>query len=244
MKYLKIFNEHISDNQHKEVAETCKDILLDLKDDGFDCNVITSTRTWAKDIQIIIRRDKFTIGDIQECTKRLTSYLNSNGLGLDYWDWGIIGRAASSNSIIINIMLSSILNYYSMSFSTLYDPKHKDKKINESNSKSGIDYSLLQDTLQDLSDEYDISIDYIDNHWGLQVKLKASSSNIPSEEDFNKIISRTIQNYYLESGVRITIYTPLDRYSEFIGGTSYVLYMSVIFSKDDNIRNRNYFNFF
>ena len=240
MKYLKIFNEHISDSQHKEVAETCKDILLDLKDDGFDGNVETSTRTWAKDIQITIRRDKFTISDIEECTKRLTNYLNSNGLGIDYTDKGLNPQIRLRDELTTT---SDILSYYSMSFSTLWNPKRKDKTINES-SKSGIDYSLLQDTLQDLSDEYDISIDYIDNHWGFQIKLKASSSNIPSTEDFNKMIARTIQNYYLERGVRITIYAPLNRYAEFVGGTSHVLYIPVILSEDDNIRNRDYFNFF
>lgn len=229
MKYLKIFNEHISEDLHKEIAETCKDILLDLKDDGFDCSVTTSTRTWAKDIQITIRRDKFTFGDIEECTKRIINYLNDSGLGLDYVD----SRRDESNI--------EIMSYYSMVFSTLWHSKQN--KINES-SRSGIDYLLLKDTLQDLSDEYDISIDYIDNHWGLEIKLKASSANIPSPEDFEQMISRTIQNYYLETGVRITIYAPLKVYKEFIGSTSHVLYMPVILSKDDNIRNRDYFNFF
>lgn len=75
-----------SDIDIDEMIETCKDILLDLKDDGYSFNVKKDTGwIWSKGISIKVKNDhKFTFNDISETINRITGYLNGKGFYMDY----------------------------------------------------------------------------------------------------------------------------------------------------------------
>lgn len=76
----------ISDSEHNEIIETCEDILLDLKDDGYSFKVHKDTAwIWSKGISIKVKNDnKFTFNDISETINRINGYLNSKGFYMDY----------------------------------------------------------------------------------------------------------------------------------------------------------------
>jgi len=80
MKYLKKYNES-ADIDIKEIINNCKDIVVDLTDEGFyiDCFETYTSRT-HRTIGITICKDGiFHMKDIQDHINRLTTYLNSEG---------------------------------------------------------------------------------------------------------------------------------------------------------------------
>lgn len=115
-------------------------------------------------------------------------------------------------------------------------------KFNES--KVEIDKPLVKDIFQDISDEFDITVQYENHHWGLDIKLTNYGNRIPSNETFELLMNRIIDVYHSEKGIWITIYTPEKRYQEYLNGKSLSLFVTLIFRRDDNIKNRNFFKFF
>lgn len=100
MKHLKKFNESHTVKQESspkiiylndltdgeiEVIETCNDILLDIKDDGFEISVHNEnyfddvTKNYHHDIFILIEKGNFFVSDINDTKRRLESYLNNIG---------------------------------------------------------------------------------------------------------------------------------------------------------------------
>lgn len=79
MKYLKLFNESLSQEDRNEISQYCKDIFLDLKDDG-----ITITTSWSVNFKWIIiefyrvGRD-FSVSQYKDELRMLSSYLKSLG---------------------------------------------------------------------------------------------------------------------------------------------------------------------
>lgn len=111
-------------------------------------------------------------------------------------------------------------------------------------SKSSIDIPLVKDIFQDLSDEFDIEVEYKDHHWGLDIKLTNHGDNTPSDELFQLLMHRVMKVYSSEANMDITIYTPNNRYQEYISGKSLSLFITLIFRREDNIKNRKFFKFF
>lgn len=79
MKYLKMFNESLSQEDRNEISQYCKDIFLDLKDDG-----ITVNTSWSVNFKWIIiefsraGRD-FSVSQYKDELRMLSSYLKSLG---------------------------------------------------------------------------------------------------------------------------------------------------------------------
>lgn len=82
MKYLKNFNEshnwNYSHDELKEMLDTCKDILLDLRDEYFNTNINFFYNPWIT--FNISRPEKFNYSDIREVIETLKSYLKNFGL--------------------------------------------------------------------------------------------------------------------------------------------------------------------
>lgn len=78
-------NNTVSDSELDELMETCRDILIDLKDDGYLYSVKKESGwIWAKGIQITIKKESiFTFDDVREVIARITVYLRDKGFYLD-----------------------------------------------------------------------------------------------------------------------------------------------------------------
>ena len=115
LRYLKKYNES-ADIDIQEIINNCKDIVLDLTDDGFYFDFLeTYTRREHRTIGLTFFKDGiFYMKDIQDYINRLTTYLNSEGFtegvnvmnGVCYYGTSIIFK---------NITLESAY-YYSLDF--------------------------------------------------------------------------------------------------------------------------------
>lgn len=96
MKYLKTYNESIvKENSCEEVYNTCSDILLDIKDKGYDVNMTLNTWETSNynpkadinwiDIEIM-KEDTFIsdMNEIEESVTRISNYLSTMGLVLGH----------------------------------------------------------------------------------------------------------------------------------------------------------------
>ena len=83
MKHLKSFNENLfeSEDEIQEIVNNCKDILLDLKDDGFEVKVkYNNNASHENSFTIMIAKDViFTKKDIADVFNHLKSYMESVG---------------------------------------------------------------------------------------------------------------------------------------------------------------------
>lgn len=93
MKYLKTYKIFESSNLQR-INQTCEDILLELKDDGFNCNILIND--WSGDINIDedinwinidVSKDCRDVSDldlywseVKDVFERLSDYLSSKGL--------------------------------------------------------------------------------------------------------------------------------------------------------------------
>ncbi len=79
MKYLKLFNESLSQEDRYEISQYCRDIFLDLKDDGISINI-----SWSINYKwIIIKFSRigrdFSVSQYKDELRMLSSYLKSLG---------------------------------------------------------------------------------------------------------------------------------------------------------------------
>ncbi len=120
MKYLKKFNESqalfndLSEDE-LEVIETCKDILLDLKDDGIEVYIDNENYTedgkYYHQIYISISKNLLTMSDIIEVKSRLENYLNNIGyyaIGNDLYNNNEIHQGMRGDSDICLLVFTKI----------------------------------------------------------------------------------------------------------------------------------------
>ena len=95
MKYLKGYNENIESSE-VEIIQSCRDILLELEDEGFSINI----NSYIKNIPsnksnqnpsdwihfTLSKKSKFDYSDIEDVVERLKSYLSEYNLHLDVND--------------------------------------------------------------------------------------------------------------------------------------------------------------
>lgn len=84
MKYLKNFNESKKiPSEYQEILDTCKDILVELKDEGFSVDVIYNKSASINENPsytiIVYRHSKFTKADVLNTFNHIESYFNSIG---------------------------------------------------------------------------------------------------------------------------------------------------------------------
>lgn len=77
MKYLKKYNESTADIDIQEIINNCKDILLDIKDDGFSYECVMSQYDIIE--VSVFRSEIFSRDNIEDCRRRLVKYLFSEG---------------------------------------------------------------------------------------------------------------------------------------------------------------------
>lgn len=91
MKYLKRYNENLeSEGNNIDIIQTCKDILLELQDEGFTFSLYSHQRLvkysfGPQEVSLSIKRkEAFDYSDIKDVVERLKLYLAEYKL---YIDW-------------------------------------------------------------------------------------------------------------------------------------------------------------
>ncbi len=156
IKKFKSFNENIQGDDIQEVINTCKDISLDLKDDGFEVKV--KYNNWNSFTIMISKDVQFTKKDIIDVFNHLKSYFETIGYTTNN-EFTILKR-------FYNIDLDG--GYYLIKKIFI---KKKVEKVNENNS-----YEELKLTEDEISDIKDIFRDIIDE-WDL-VRSSWLSNNL------------------------------------------------------------------
>ena len=84
MKYLRRFNENID----QSVIDECKDILLELEDNGFTTKISlqAENKRFGQPGVIIftLQRSRFSYSDIEEVVERLKLFLSACGLHIQF----------------------------------------------------------------------------------------------------------------------------------------------------------------
>jgi len=78
MKYLRRFNQNID----QSVIDECKDILLELEDNGFTTKI--SRVGFQPGVTFTLQRSRFSYSDIEEVVERLKLFLSACGLHIQF----------------------------------------------------------------------------------------------------------------------------------------------------------------
>ncbi len=87
MKHLKLFESFpYTDDElvYREMIQCCKDILLELEDDGINTRIQGNAKRYTWISLFFFREEKFTYSDIESVVERLKSYLSEYGLSVKW----------------------------------------------------------------------------------------------------------------------------------------------------------------
>lgn len=186
MKRIKNFKIFESREQLKSVVEECKEILLELKDEGFKVDVTFGESPLSWILVEVSKKEKFLANDIYDTIERIKDYLGNLGFKIyrGQSNYPLITSKSVINPMTFN--LDHTISYTSLQFNL------HERNIFESNNYkpivSDIKYDL-KDILLELEDD-NFKYDIVINDWNRSINndqdtIKWISLSINKEGNWN-----------------------------------------------------------